>query len=739
MRLDRLFLAVNMLLVLVSVAAHEAAAEEYAFLAGMVPLCGVIYWLSLSGRAPALNDRWATLLCALAFAVMMFRGLAPAEGAGVHLLDVRVPRVGEFLIAFQAVYLLRRRVTRDYFWMYLVTVVHMGTAGLLMPGFAYAFFFLAYAAVGVCAVALYHAWHRVDSAGLDPAQVRIGKLELAGVAPVTLALVGALSVVFIALPRRQTPSTIGPHLVSLQLQPVAGFSPTVELGQSGTTQPNAQRVMRVARRGEGAGRPIPFDLLLRGAAMEVYAHDPQRGWVWERGPSHMQNFVRFGYGASMDVKRLYPRSFPNYEVEGAKPIELEIVREPLTTPILFVPWAPMAVGLPPGRALSGNRLSHILACGNHPARAGALTYTVTSHLYTPASAGTMPGARGVPGDYLAEHLALPAGLSPRIKALAQTIAPPRTARTDLEKAERIDRYLSDSGNFTYSLTWQSTHGVEPVEDFLFNRKQGSCEYFASAMVVLLRSAGVPARLVNGYRVEEWNDLGGYYIVRQNDAHAWVEAYIRPGGWRTFDPTAARAAGLYRPAAMRRWWRMIYDTGESLWVTNVLNFAPEDQAGVYKSVSKFAEALESLWLSTMVVTGGQSLSMTPGQARRIFESLRAPFSLAAEYATAVAAACVGVWLAWWVAAALWRRRRRRARDYYERMERLLERRGYRRGVSETPLEFQRRVAAKGWARMTAVERVTAALCRDRYAGSPPTAAEAREIEAALRDIRKAPRR
>lgn len=738
MRLDRLFLGVNILLILISVAAHEVAAEEFAFLAGMVPLCILVYWLDVNGRAPALNDRWATLLCSLAFAIMMYRGLAPSEGGGTHLLDVRVPRVGEFLIAFQAVYLLRRRVMRDYFWMYIVSIVHMGTAGLLMPGFNYAFFFLAYAFVGVCAVALYHAAYQVESAGLKASSIRIGVLRLTAAVPVTLVLVGVLALVFIVLPRRATPSAIGPHLVSLQFQPVAGFTPSVNLGQSGTIGPNPQRVLRVSQRGAEAGKPVSGDLLLRGAAMDVYRHDPDKGWIWERGPQHMRNGGQLGRGPGIDVTRLYVRSFPGYDLPSAKPLELEITREPSTTSLLFVPWAPISVSLPPERSLVGNARSHMLACTNLP-RARTLTYTVTSHLYPTTPAAGVPAPRHADSDYIAEHLALPPELSPRIKALAQTLAPPKTVKSDLEKAQRINKYLSDSGVFSYSLTWESTPGVEPVEDFLFNRKQGACEYYASAMVVLLRSVGVPARVVNGYRVEEWNEIGGYYIVRQNDAHAWVEAYIRPVGWRTFDPTAERAAGLNRPAAVRRWWRMLYDTGESMWVTNVLNFAPEDQSVFYKSFSRAVDTVESLWLTAMVLAGGQTLSLNSWQIERVVDTLRGPFIGFVQVLTGIALACVAAWFVWWIAGVLWRWHRRRARNYYQRMERFLERRGHVRPPGETPREFERRLATTGWPRMAPVTRITDALCRHRYAGQPLTPADMRDINSALQDLRRTPRK
>ncbi|RME73701.1 MAG: transglutaminase domain-containing protein, partial [Planctomycetota bacterium] len=106
-----------------------------------------------------------------------------------------------------------------------------------------------------------------------------------------------------------------------------------------------------------------------------------------------------------------------------------------------------------------------------------------------------------------------------------------------EKAKKIEEYLKK--NFEYTLDLSSSPQKDPVEDFLFYRKKGHCELFASSMVFLLRSLDLPARLVNGFRLVEWNDLGHYYIVRQKHAHAWVEMYLDQIGWIPFDPTASR--------------------------------------------------------------------------------------------------------------------------------------------------------------------------------------------------------
>jgi transglutaminase-like putative cysteine protease len=77
-----------------------------------------------------------------------------------------------------------------------------------------------------------------------------------------------------------------------------------------------------------------------------------------------------------------------------------------------------------------------------------------------------------------------------------------------------------------------------IDEFLFETKQGHCEYFATSMVLMLRTLNIPARLATGYSVDQQNAVTGYFEVRQRHAHAWVEAYIAGHGWMTFEPTSS---------------------------------------------------------------------------------------------------------------------------------------------------------------------------------------------------------
>jgi hypothetical protein len=108
-----------------------------------------------------------------------------------------------------------------------------------------------------------------------------------------------------------------------------------------------------------------------------------------------------------------------------------------------------------------------------------------------------------------------------------------------DPAIRLDKLVERlQGDFTYSLHHSRQTRLDPVLDFLLHRRTGHCEYFASALALLARASGIPSRVVTGYHMQEFNSLGGYHIVRERDAHAWVEAWIAGRGWQTYDATPA---------------------------------------------------------------------------------------------------------------------------------------------------------------------------------------------------------
>ena len=139
-----------------------------------------------------------------------------------------------------------------------------------------------------------------------------------------------------------------------------------------------------------------------------------------------------------------------------------------------------------------------------------------------------------PPQQLQRALALPQGYNPQTRRLAAEWR--AGSDTDTALISKALAYYSQNA-FEYTLE-PPLLGLNSVDEFLFTTRKGFCEHYAGSFVVLMRAAGIPARVVTGYQGGEYNDLGGYYILRQSDAHAWAEVWLHDQGWVRIDPTAA---------------------------------------------------------------------------------------------------------------------------------------------------------------------------------------------------------
>src|SRR5262249_37169661 len=226
--------------------------------------------------------------------------------------------------------------------------------------------------------------------------------------------------------------------------------------------------------------------------------------------------------------------FGNLEREA---LRQEIYLEPLDTATLFAASTPAAVDvdnvIPRSPAAAIGRLGQ-----NDEVRyphGGGLRYVAWSDPRG-APAAALREAADASADYDA-YRALPDELPPRVAELARRIVEGKT--TPYEKAEAVAAYLRRT--YRYTLVMETDNRREPLDYFLFDRREGQCEYFSSAMAVLLRAVGVPTRNVNGFLGGEWNEYGKYIAVRSGDAHSWVEVYLEGVGWTTWDPTPSAQA------------------------------------------------------------------------------------------------------------------------------------------------------------------------------------------------------
>lgn len=155
-------------------------------------------------------------------------------------------------------------------------------------------------------------------------------------------------------------------------------------------------------------------------------------------------------------------------------------------------------------------------------------------------------------------------------SMASTTAPTSAVATsDIERVHRFQSYLRK--DFSYTLDNRDEDAtLEPVMNFLLSRKRGHCEYFASALVLLCQAQGMPARVVIGFKGGEYNTFGNYYLIRNCDAHAWSEVYIRDTGWMRFDPTppARDTMNIERESGFKKLFWDVVDLMRFSWITRV---------------------------------------------------------------------------------------------------------------------------------------------------------------------------
>ena len=385
----------------------------------------------------------------------------------------------------------------------------------------------------------------------DPQEHRHLAFALARVAPalMVMILIGG-AVVFFLMPRMSA-GYMGGYSFGTDLS--SGFSDHVQLGQIGQIQQSGAVVMHIQIDGDRVGRS---DLHWRGVTL---ANFDGRAWSSPREQFTLQqqsdNTFKVPRASALT------RSLAKPILAREHVIHYRVLMEPIGTNVFFLaPWA---------RSVSGSyRMLASDAGGavyNFDSQRSIGRYEADSDIASATPAELRTAGRDYPPQIASPYLR-PPPVDPRVPQLATQIT--KSAGNDFDKAAAIENYLKT--RFGYTLQLPQTPVKDPVANFLFERKQGHCEYFASAMAVMLRTIGIPSRVVTGFRSDEFNDLTGNYVVRAKDAHAWVEAYFPGYGWQTFDPTPAGNGGtpqgwnrlaLYVDAMASFWrdWVVSYDT------------------------------------------------------------------------------------------------------------------------------------------------------------------------------------
>ncbi|MGH9470506.1 MAG: transglutaminase TgpA family protein [Terriglobia bacterium] len=466
--------------------------------------------------------------------------------------EQRVLRAAIHLILFVTVVkIFSARRYRDYGYLAALSFMMMLAAAVLTVKIEYLLGLAFYVLLAIAMFISYEVKRGIETSEApprgpyaSPARNRVAvENSLLLAAAAVAASVAALGVIlFFVIPRAH-----GSHFSSLgfEAQNVTGFSENIDLGDIGTITTSSAVVMRVKVNGSARA----FDgVKWRGIALDTFTG---RGWRSARATTR---------------RAIAPVAPGRFLLEpddgwGGRPrhiLRYQVLLSGLSTDIIFAAAHPREID---GRLAS---LSVDDTGSLHSPRGPALfAYSVVSAAGLPSPAALRTAGEVCPPEIRRVDLSLPA-IDPRIRPLARTIT--RAATGNDNRALAIQNYLRS--NFAYTLAPPSSKQADPLGSFLFQTKKGYCAYFSSAMAVMLRTLGIPARVVNGFQTGTFNSIGGDFVVRARDAHSWVEVYFPGYGWVPFDPTPPgpapgaswSALGDYLDAASLFWneWIINYD-------------------------------------------------------------------------------------------------------------------------------------------------------------------------------------
>jgi transglutaminase-like putative cysteine protease len=502
------------------------------------------------------------------------------------------------------------------------------------------------------------------------------------------------------------------------LNGVVGFSDEVTLGEIGSLQRSERVVMRVRVEDPLAARHQT--LRWRGVALDEF-----NGRAWRRSNKELEyrrgnDRNLFQFGTTQSLEHLTTQTF---------------FIEPIDTPVLFIASRPVAIQAAlPYIGIDGE--DSLTTRDHSQERISYRAYSDT----------TEPPAEQLRRDLapyeptLERYLHVPNDLDPRIRELARSLIAGTRSGNRYDAARVIEAYFQQ--NFGYTLEQKSSGAQDPLADFMFRVREGHCEYFSTAMAVMLRSVGIATRVVNGFQLGEYNDAADVYTVRQSDAHSWVEVYFpETGAWVTFDPTPV--AGRPGSNGATGFWRgrlgKYAEALELFWIQYVVAYDKQEQRslvtslrgqlGVYRQTagqtfSELRAGLSAWWQSLSNGDGGAA-----SHGRSSLANVPALVGVCALVGLLLLCAVRLRRLRLWEYLKFWRRDRKSYSSvvFYERMMKALESRGLLRSPDETPLEF---AATTGMPEATLLTR---SYNRVRFGAHELTKAEAARIEEWLRRI------
>jgi protein-glutamine gamma-glutamyltransferase len=513
-------------------------------------------YLLITHREFLIPERWTTYLTLL-YVLVYFADYA--------LLSRSFLTATVHLVLFtMVVRMFSLQRTRDHYMLAVLSFLMVLASAVLTVGSVFLLTFASFLLVAVVAFVLMEMRHSVaqeKTLAQDPAtalpEQRMA-YSLFALAPVLmLAIFAGSFLIFFLLPRVSS-RYLSAYTPTSDVS--TGFTDRLQLGRIGQIQQSSAVVMHIEILNDSQGA---YDLKLRGVALNNFD-----GRVWsssfEQTPLHL----------SGDGSYLLAPPDPLGVSASHRLIRYRVLMEPIGTNVFFLAEKP--------RSVTGNYHPVTIDNGgavynldiDHPTN----RYDAVSELPELDLDILRETPNSLPRS-AEQYLKLPP-LDIRIPQLAGQIT--TSSASNYDKALAIEQYLR--AHYSYTLQLPRIMPRDPLANFLFERKQGHCEYFASSMAVMLRTLGIPSRLVSGFRSGEYNDLTGQYVVRASNAHSWVEAYFPGAGWISFDPTPG--GSIPTPTGWSRL-HLYVDAAASFWREWVINYDASHQRNLSDNTASTA--------------------------------------------------------------------------------------------------------------------------------------------------------
>jgi len=636
--------------------------------------------------------------------------------------------LGQFLIWLQLVKLYELRSNRDYAQLLVLTVLLMVAAAINSASLIFGLVLLAHIFLALYACLLFHLKLETDQAkamlglseeNVPPDTLRQDQRYLGRSMRRLTILVACASIAMAVLVFLLFPRGSGANVFALQMraqQSLTGFSDEVSFQNIARITQNTEQVasVRLFHNGRLVAGTMP--LLLRGRTYNVYSGNDAANrapWQWTN-ESTMPWEAREPVSLRADEVQYF------VDDDGTDIWRQQVKLEANASRALFAMAGITAISTSRDRTASYNPLDETIELQDP--LSGQFKYEVSSRrlLDRRPLHASVPGSRRAARNLMWQFQSMAQNVRPAQKsAIAPEIREfarnpevsgmgeqgplidqlrrlPVPGEVDMEIARNIERYLRDNFEYTLDLT-SLPRDTDPIVAFLTEFKKGHCEFFAGTMVLALQSLGVEARMVTGFRCDEYNNWGeGFYIVRQSHAHAWVE--VRgPHGWETFDPTSSRLADGSAPE-QTAWQKFMHAFNylEYIWAESVVAYDRDSRTNIINAAD-----------TAMTNTAGRA----SGAISSFKQRLRNPalfYSVSTRVLTGLLLLMIGFTLAavgWFVFERwrLWQRARRigldalpksdqlrlaRQLEFYDRLSQLLEKNGVRRPAHATPMEFAR---------------------------------------------------